>query len=118
MKLCKVGCSSDVSVTPSSPFVVIDIAIAPTTIPIVSMHQITPTALGLSCSLVRSIIKAKYGVVAMEIARPYSEKSMQSAMEQAVIASQPPCLKALSVRKIRGIDRTAIVQNPAAPIQM
>ena len=43
---------------------------------------------------------------------------MQRAIEQAVIGSQSPCLNALSVRKIRGIDRTAIVQNPAEPSNM
>tara|TARA_B100000029_G_C17527730_1_gene942235 strand:- start:417 stop:770 length:354 start_codon:yes stop_codon:yes gene_type:complete len=54
----------------------------------------------------------------METARPYREKSMQRAIEQAVIGSQSPCLKAFSVTKIRGIERTAIAQKPAEPSQI
>ena len=37
IKLCRVGCRNSASEIPSSPFVVIEIAIAPMTIPIVSM---------------------------------------------------------------------------------
>ena len=59
MKLNSTGCKRAGSVTPSRLRRLMEMAMAPTTIPTVSRHQIKPTALGRSCSLVRSITRAR-----------------------------------------------------------
>ena len=70
MKRSRVCSSTTGSVTPSSPLRQMELAIAPTTMPTVSRHQINPTARGRSCSVVLSITRARYGVVANDTANP------------------------------------------------
>ena len=59
MKAERVGSSSRGSRIPSRERRLMLIRIAPTTMPTVSMHQITPTARDRSSSLVRSITRAR-----------------------------------------------------------
>ena len=59
MNVCRAAWSTSGSLMPSRDRVVIEIAMAPAMIPMVSMHQMIPTARGRSDSSVRSITSAR-----------------------------------------------------------
>ena len=59
MKRESVASSTTGSLTPSRERRLTPMDTAPMTMPTVSMHQMMPTARGLSCSLVRSITRAR-----------------------------------------------------------